>query len=80
MKVLAVEPHIAELPEILANISESASSQGGSIEFTHLDVALLKADLIVALVAHTQFRGIDRCYLNEKICRGPWRKNKLPLC
>lgn len=46
--VLAVEPHIAELPKELANRR--------NVELTHLDVALAQADVVVILVDHLPFK------------------------
>lgn len=46
--VLAVEPHLSELP---------ASLTQGSIELRSLESALLEADVVVVLVRHSQFES-----------------------
>lgn len=57
-RVLAVEPHAAALPACL--------EQAG-VELTRIEDALRQADIIVALVAHRQFRRIPVNRLQEKI-------------
>ena len=51
--ILIVEPNITELPSGLANANK-----------VELDEALAKADVLVVLVAHDQFKGVS-CKLNE---------------
>lgn len=46
-KILVVEPHIQKLPAIL--------EQHANVELRHLEPALIAADIIVLLVAHTAF-------------------------
>lgn len=73
MEILAVEPHIPELPKSLAG----PFGGNGSVTLAQLGKALASADVVVALVAHTVFREIDRTSLDEKIvidsC-GVWRR------
>ncbi len=66
--ILAVEPNIQVLPKKLASHS--------NIALTDLDSALQKADIILLLVNHRAFKGIDRGVLKEKVVidtRGEWR-------
>ena len=56
-ELIIVEPHISSLPEILADKAELAS----------MDQGIAKADIIVVLVAHTQFRDISPDVLKDKI-------------
>lgn len=65
-EILAVEPFIQSLPESLSH---------KSIQMASLDEALTRADIIVLLVDHRQFRQIDREKLQKKIVidtRGIW--------
>ena len=65
--ILVVEPFIEKLPDSLQNTS---------IQLTTLDESLAKADIIVLLVDHKQFRLVDREKLKQKIVidtRGGWR-------
>ena len=67
-RVIAVEPHVKELPANLAEI--------GNVAFTSADDAVRQADIIVLLVNHRQFSLIDRVLLRDKIVmdtRGFWR-------
>jgi UDP-N-acetyl-D-mannosaminuronic acid dehydrogenase len=66
--VLVVEPHVKELPAALSNID--------GIEFTNLHNAVERADIIVLLTHHRQFKHVDRRMLMEKVIidtRGLWR-------
>jgi UDP-N-acetyl-D-mannosaminuronic acid dehydrogenase len=66
--VLVVEPHIKELPAALSGID--------GIEFTSLHSAVERADIIVLLTHHRQFKHVDRRMLMEKVIidtRGLWR-------
>lgn len=56
--VLAVEPNIQELPESL---------QGGNIELASLNTALEKANVVVVLVDHKQFKAVDKSELARKV-------------
>lgn len=56
--VLAVEPNIQELPESL---------QGGNIELASLNTALEKANVVVILVDHKQFKAADKSELARKV-------------
>ncbi|MBT1064579.1 UDP-N-acetyl-D-mannosamine dehydrogenase [Bowmanella sp. Y26] len=56
--VLAVEPNIHELPESL---------QGGNIELVSLNTALEKANVVVVLVDHKQFKAADKSELARKV-------------
>jgi UDP-N-acetyl-D-mannosaminuronic acid dehydrogenase len=67
-KLLVVEPHVRQLPAQLSNYAD--------VEFTTFQSALQRADIIVLLVNHRQFRNVDRRLLMEKIIvdtRGLWR-------
>jgi len=66
--VLVVEPHSPTLPEALAGKE--------NITLTTLDDALSKAQVVVLLVDHQDFKDIDRARLNGKAVidtRGIWR-------
>ena len=65
--ILVVEPHIHSLPKALA---------GENVWLVDLETAVIKADIIVLLVDHREFREIDREVLKEKVIidtRGFWR-------
>lgn len=67
-RMLVVEPHINALPDRLAGIA--------GIQLTDLDRALAAADIVVLLVDHNPFKGLDRERLHGKIVfdtRGVWR-------
>ena len=55
-RVLAVEPNIERLPELLTN----------SVELKSADSALHEADIVVLLVDHKAFRGIPRSQLETR--------------
>ena len=55
--VLAVEPNISELPTRLK----------GEVELCSLNEALLRADVIVVLVDHSPFKGVDPIRLQTKV-------------
>lgn len=57
--ILAVEPHIRELPNKLR--------QYQNLSLTSIEKAIETADIIVLLVDHQQFETIDRTMLNRKI-------------
>ena len=57
-EVLAVEPNLSALP---------ASEQDAGYELTSLPDALQRANVIVVLVDHDQFRTVDRDLLNSKV-------------
>ena len=57
-EIIAVEPNIKQLPE-------SLSTSG--IVLTSLDVALEKANVIVVLVDHKQFKTADRTQFSSKV-------------
>lgn len=65
--VLAVEPHVEELPPELADRMDVA--------LCDLEPALDKADLVLLLVDHTAFRAVDVASLRAKVLdtRGLWR-------
>ena len=72
-RILAVEPHIAQLPAVLQGID--------GIEFCKMEIALNQADIAVLLVDHAAFRGIQADQLLNKIVidtRGFWR-NRLTV-
>lgn len=56
--VLAVEPNIHELPESL---------QDGNVELVSLNTALEKANVVVVLVDHKQFKAADKSELARKV-------------
>lgn len=65
-RVLAVEPHVSELPSQLR----------GEVAFCSLEEALAQAQVIVLLVAHKEFIAVDRQLLRGKTvidCCGAWR-------
>ncbi|MFA3789579.1 UDP-N-acetyl-D-mannosamine dehydrogenase [Aliiglaciecola sp. SL4] len=57
-KVLAVEPNIHELPEKLI---------AADIELLPVESALEQANIVVVLVNHKQFKGLDKTQLNTKV-------------
>ncbi|KRD47285.1 UDP-N-acetyl-D-mannosaminuronic acid dehydrogenase [Oerskovia sp. Root918] len=68
--ILAVEPHIDELPGVLAGRP--------NVELRELESAVDEADIVLVLVDHTQFRQADRTplHLGEKVVvdtKGVWR-------
>lgn len=66
-KLLIVEPHIQSLPSRLATV--------GDAEFTDMQDAVNRADIVLLLVDHDKFLEIDRKQLMEKIIidsRGLW--------
>jgi UDP-N-acetyl-D-mannosaminuronic acid dehydrogenase len=67
-EILVAEPHVRQLPPSLASLP--------GVEFCPFSTAIQRADIVVLLVAHRQFRHIDRRLLMEKIIidtRGMWR-------
>lgn len=67
-RILAVEPHLDELPQALAGQS--------NIEIADSSVAIEKADIVLLLVGHAEFRDIRRTTLHGKILfdtLGFWR-------
>ncbi|MBA4135868.1 MAG: UDP-N-acetyl-D-mannosamine dehydrogenase [Opitutus sp.] len=67
-RVLAVEPHVKQLPANLA--------ANGNVVFMSAYDAVRQADIVVLLVNHRQFSVIDRVLLRDKIVidtRGFWR-------
>jgi UDP-N-acetyl-D-mannosaminuronic acid dehydrogenase len=65
-RVMVVEPHILELPEVLK----------GQVELGSLEAAVVAADVVVLLVNHKEFLNFDRRKLNGKAVidtRGIWR-------
>lgn len=57
-EVLAVEPNISALP---------ASAEDDGFELTHLEDALERANVVVILVDHDEFRSLDRKRMNTKL-------------
>ena len=55
--ILAVEPHIEELPGSLAH---------RNVMLTDLDDALERADIVMLLVDHDQFKAVDPARLAGK--------------
>lgn len=67
-EILAVEPHIQELPPIL--------EQFGNVALTELDEALQRADVLVLLVDHDVFKALPKSRLGSATVidtRGIWR-------
>lgn len=66
-QLLVVEPHVNALPELL---------QGSGVELVDLETALGKADVVVGLVDHDEFRRVRSSSLRGKVVydtRGMWR-------
>lgn len=57
--VLAVEPFVSECPEKLAGFA--------NLEFVGVDEALRRADILLVLVDHERFKGIEREQLARKV-------------
>ncbi|GAA6184214.1 MULTISPECIES: UDP-N-acetyl-D-mannosamine dehydrogenase [Alteromonadaceae] len=57
-KVLAVEPNIHALPDKLV---------AADIELLPIETALERANIVVVLVNHKQFKGLDKTHLNTKV-------------
>lgn len=67
-QLLAVEPHIEQLPASLAEL--------GSIELTPTEEAIQRADVVLMLVNHRVFYDLDAALLNGKCVidtRGVWQ-------
>lgn len=67
-KFLIAEPHIEEMPKQLSGLA--------NVELVDTDAAIAKADIVLLLVDHTQFKSIDRAALEGKTVidtRGMWR-------
>ena len=67
--IMVVEPHVRELPQSLKAFA--------TVRKVELPVALEEADVIVLLVDHRQFLGIDRQILDLKVVidtQGAWRE------
>lgn len=70
-RLLAVEPHIDELPPALAAFPH--------VEFSEATAAVAGADIVVLLVDHRDFQALDPATLAEKVVvdtRGMWARNK----
>jgi UDP-N-acetyl-D-mannosaminuronic acid dehydrogenase len=66
-RILAVEPHVDELPPALASRS--------NVEAAMTEAAIDAGDIVLLLVDHTEFRGVRRNLLQGKIIfdtRGVW--------
>lgn len=66
--VLAVEPHIEQLPASVADVA--------NVSLVSVDDAIAKADVLVLLVDHDQFKAIDVAQLGDTQLvdtRGVWR-------
>lgn len=57
-RILAVEPNINQLPDKLSDTD---------IELVDLDTALGQANIVVVLVNHLQFKGLDKSHFNTKV-------------
>lgn len=67
-EILAVEPHVKTLPPVLAKLPK--------VSFATAEEAVSRANIVVLLVNHRQFTGIDRALLRDKVVidtRGFWR-------
>ena len=67
-KVLVVEPNVEALPDSLGQLP--------NVELTTTEDALERADVVLVLVDHHQFKTVDRSLLDEKIVvdtKGLWR-------
>ena len=67
-ELLVVEPHVRELPRAFAALP--------NVRFVNADEAVRRANIVVLLVNHRQFAGIDRASLRDKVIidtRGFWR-------
>jgi UDP-N-acetyl-D-mannosaminuronic acid dehydrogenase len=58
-ELFLVEPHLAGPPRTFADKAK--------VHWTNVDEAIREADIVALLVAHEQFRHIDRAALSEKI-------------
>jgi UDP-N-acetyl-D-mannosaminuronic acid dehydrogenase len=56
--ILAVEPNVKELPEVLSNRK--------NVEFSTLDNALENADVVVILVKHKEFMELEKEKFSDK--------------
>lgn len=68
LSILAVEPHVQELPEKL--------QANNNLQLVDLNYALAKADIILLLVDHQAFGGVSKDLLKEKVVidtRGMWQ-------
>ncbi len=66
--MLVVEPNVDDLPSVLAGFD--------NVELCDFKPAVAKADIVVLLVDHKEFKNADRAMLNEKSIidtRGVWR-------
>jgi UDP-N-acetyl-D-mannosaminuronic acid dehydrogenase len=66
--ILAVEPHVRELPATLAKL--------GNVRLVEAEEALREAEVVVLLVNHRRFKSLDRALLQGKAVvdtRGFWR-------
>jgi UDP-N-acetyl-D-mannosaminuronic acid dehydrogenase len=66
--ILVVEPHVKQLPKSVADLP--------GVTLTKFDEAVQRADIILLLVNHRQFKNIDRRLLLEKVVidtRGLWQ-------
>lgn len=67
-EIIAVEPHVRELPALLANLP--------NVRLASAEEAVRQADVVVLLVNHRHFASIDRSLLPGKAVvdtRGFWR-------
>ena len=54
-KLLAVEPHIIELPE----------NMKGGVELVSIDTAIRSSDICVLLVDHAEFKSMKKCVFSD---------------
>jgi UDP-N-acetyl-D-mannosaminuronic acid dehydrogenase len=70
-EILVVEPNIKSLPNVLSTLV--------NVTYTSMEDALKNADIILGLVDHEPFKGINREKLYTKIMidtRGMWRERR----
>lgn len=66
--ILAVEPHVDRLPDTLKGY--------GNLRLAGIDEALEAADIVVLLVDHSDFAGLDERVADKRVVdtRGQWRR------
>ena len=67
-RILVAEPYVSALPDVLGDT--------GNVKLADIAAAIEEADIVVLLVDHDQFRGVNRATLRGKVVfdtRGLWR-------
>lgn len=69
--ILAVEPHVAELPAVLTGMDH--------VELVSPEAAIERADIIVLLVDHSAFAGLKSLAAGKHLVdtRGQWREQRV---